>query len=1845
MNDLSKSLKHWFSILIMFTFADPISAQSWIELREQAANFYTIQAAFNREYGKKSKEMTRELHREFTKKRRKNDKFERQMEGMIQYQRWAHFVEPRVIESNGDISAIGTNISRALADQSRSTIARSGANWTLVGPKNTPANGGNGRINTVRPHPSVSGTLFACAPAGGLWKTTNNGESWTAISDEIAILGATDLAFDPINPNIMYLATGDGEGSTVASTGVYKSTNGGISWSATGLIFTVDSRKNLSKLLVNPTDGSIIVGGSAGIFRSTNGGTSWTQTSTLSVHDLEFNPSNPSIIYAGGYVSSNPLLRSTNGGVTWTATGTGLPISDWLRVAIAVTPLDDSYVYAFVANSNNGFQGLYLSTDGGLSFTLKSTAPNILGWQANGSDLGGQGFYTLSITVDPSVKTTIYTGGVNMWQSTNSGASWRCIGHWANEGAPYIHADIHDLIFSGSTLYVANDGGVFTFNSTNQSWIDRSSNLAIAQIYGFGISQNDPNLIVSGHQDNGTNLTKNGTSWTQVGGADGMQCFIDHANDNRIYSSIYNGYLSRSTNGGASFSPIFTVPNGGWVTPWLQDPISAETLYAGGVRVFKSTDGGTNWASIMTTPMGKIVALDVANSNTQNIVAASANQVMKTSNNGANWADITANLPTNAAIQTVYFDPTDARKMYVGLASYLGKSVYFSDNDGVSWTNISAGLPNVPVNCFVAQKSNGDLYCGTDIGVYLWSPSSARWTPFTTGMPGIEVVDLDIYAPTNKLRAATYARGIWESPVNSTTRRPTVNITSPLDNFFIPIGTNVTINATATAIDGTLTKVEFYRDTTLLNTSTTPPFSYIWTNPPVGNYPLIAKAYDNNNAIGVSQPINISIKVPNDAGISMITGFNDRVNVPNITPSVILKNYGINTLSNTIISYKIDNNPWIDFAWTGSITAGATSTINLPTISGFSIGNHTLTVKSGLVNGNPDGNTTNDISVKNVNYSLSSFCTNTKISPYGESFEGFLSGWATQGWSRGLNHGTGSTYGFYINMYQAVSNAQFTTAPVGLINATDNLSFDYRLLRWISPQLYPASAYPVSRRWGSIEILVSTDCGQTFTSFYTINDSTHVFDKNWATKKLPLSNYTNQTLVFRFLVKWTGQDWYVDFDNFFVATDCSNAPTAATIHSGATTVCAGSAVVFYSNVAAVNSNIAYQWQKSTDNGRNWSDLIGANAATTSVQITNSTQYRLALTCKSNNETAVSNTVSINVISNDIAQVPYVQDFELWTTSPCVNGQTTQDIPTNSWTNTPIKGNGSWRREDEGATAQWNNSQGAYSPNAKIGAHSARFHSTNTSASGQLDLYIDLSGPANKNVSFYYINTDGEDSLRVLLSTDLGLTFKKIGATLKTAATWSLLTFTLPNATNTSIIRLEAFGNFSISDIGVDYLSVTEITAAPTACPTPIAPAQNAQSVCPINPNLLWNSVKNASSYDIFTNIPSLPSPVNVVDTFYTIPIQLLENANYTWKVVPKNSLGTPIGCAEWSFKTSSGACYCLPIYAEGCANGFDLITRVRLGNLDNNTGTTCGFNSFTFYDTVNVPNLTQAASYFLTLNLGNDADQYVGAWIDYDQNGFFDKSEYIGGNSTTPIRSNGIFVINFEVPDRVITGRTRLRIRGGDDLPISNAQACGETSSAYGQGQDYRVNIVPMVIPVELTSINAFAQNDVNKIEWTTASEKEVDAFIIERSEDIANWISIGSLSPKGGKNRAFYSLIDSNPLILSYYRLKTLDLNGQVNLSKIVSVSRFNKRKLTVLSVAPVPTTEGITIDFSIHKSALITIKLTNIMGQLIKEIPFNAIEGMNKMQLNLYDVPIGAYLLNISDNNTSELKRIIKQ
>lgn len=769
----------------------------WAELKNTpGTNFYTIQAAFDSAWMGREQELMRERHRgaQSAREREREERENEKLDGtFFHYKRWEWFMEPRVYPS-GDMSLTTTTYQRfneylnsnpAAMAQHNASIARSSNAWSFVGPTGAPSNSGAGRLCCIRFDPTNANIIYVGAPAGGLWKSVDAGLSWTCLTDFLPAIGCSDVAIDPQNTNIIYMASGDNDAGDSPSIGVLKSTDGGLTWNQTGLSFGMNSFRRIGRLLIDPTNSNILYAATSyGIYKTWDAGVNWYRVSQSNTTDMEFKPGDPNTLYA----CRTGLYRSTNGGATWTQIASGLPLSiNISRMVVAVTPAAPDFVY--LATANNGsysFEGLYLSMDGGTTFSQQSNSPNLMGWDTNGNDSDGQGWYSIALAVSPYDENVVIVGGVNVWRSDDRGSSWYLNAHWyGGGGAPYVHADIHDIVFHPSATgdyFIGCDGGIFETHDDGANFPDISSNLCIAQIYRGDVSGSTAGTVITGHQDNGTNV-KSGVSYFSALGGDGMDCFIDRTNDNNMFGSIYYGDFYRSNDGGNNWSGITngTPGNGEWVTPWEQDPVNPNVLYSGFDQLYKSTNQGNSWFPVGSHVFGaNLTDLEVAPSNTNYIYASTGTSISRSTDAGITWTSIIGSLSgysiTNIAVSTY-----DENKVWVSVSGYTPNAkVFFSPDAGTTWMNISYGLPNIPANCVcvVPGTSCDAIYVGMDVGVYYHDNSSATWQPFFTNLPNTPVFDLDIFLPTMTLTAFTYGRGVWEALIDQAVLTPHANFSA-----------------------------------------------------------------------------------------------------------------------------------------------------------------------------------------------------------------------------------------------------------------------------------------------------------------------------------------------------------------------------------------------------------------------------------------------------------------------------------------------------------------------------------------------------------------------------------------------------------------------------------------------------------------------------------------------------------------------------------------------------------------------------------------------------------------------------------------------------------------------------------------------------------------------------------------------------------------------------------------------------------------------------------------------------------------------------------------------------------
>lgn len=696
--------------------------------------------------------------------------------GFKPFQRWKAFMAPR-LDANGMRPSNGVvqrSLERAEEDRLAEAAQRSMTDpaWVYEGPNGPTGLGGNGRLNRLVARPGAPDEWWGCAPSGGLWRTLDGGETWAAMgADQLGSIGVSDVAFHPTDLDRLWIATGDGDFGDTRSIGVWTSGDGGLTWSATGLDWGTYMGRTLTRILVHPTQPDTLwAASSLGVYRSYNGGDNWVRTLTGDYASLEFDPSNPDHLLAGEF--GNDVAQSFDAGATWSVAsldGASYGIS---RITLAFAPSASDTVYAVAGkNSDQGFAGFWRSTDGGSNWSsqmLEGQGPNLLGWTVDGTDIGGQAWYDLALAVHPDDPERVHVGGVNLWGSEDGGQTWDCAGHWYSGGSrPYLHADQHGLHYlPDGRLIVANDGGAFVLNPDAGTSEDKSAGLAITQAYRVDLDLQSVDRFLVGTQDNGTFMKHEG-AWEHVLGGDGFQCAFHGALDEVVYASLYYGQLFRSDDGGNAFQEIAGNAGNGedsqgdWLTPWEVSRFNPDWIYMAKERVYRSTNRGNSWTPLSLLPGGPCTDLALAPSDISRLYTAKEYRLYRATD-GQNFEELD---PPNGFswITDIHVADDDADHLWASLSNYNDSvKVMESTDGGITWVNLSDGLPPAPINCLERDASTGILFAGTDVGVYQRpAAAGAAWERMSAGLPNVVVSDILLHAPSGRLVAATYGRGVY----------------------------------------------------------------------------------------------------------------------------------------------------------------------------------------------------------------------------------------------------------------------------------------------------------------------------------------------------------------------------------------------------------------------------------------------------------------------------------------------------------------------------------------------------------------------------------------------------------------------------------------------------------------------------------------------------------------------------------------------------------------------------------------------------------------------------------------------------------------------------------------------------------------------------------------------------------------------------------------------------------------------------------------------------------------------------------------------------------------------------
>ncbi len=641
-------------------------------------------------------------------------------------------------------------------------------NWTSVNPsglvyKVTNNNFISGRTNSIAFHPTDPLTFYIASAGGGVWKTIDGGTSFQALTDNLTSLACGAVAVDPVNPSVVYLGTGELNYSldSYYGDGVFKSTDAGASWTKIATTAAVGSY--ISQISINPLNtNTVYLSGSLGVFKSTNAGVSWTNTSSgTQANCILVNPLNPLYLYTttGGY-TSDVVKKSTDGGATWVPITSGLPASI-ARTQLALAASDTTILYASVANpSGYALLGLYASTNGGGSWTLKSST----------NYLGGQGWYDNAITVKLSSSSTVIAGGLDIFSSTASGASLTQRTFWNTAtSTSFSHADIHFLGYNGSVLYCGSDGGVFKSTNDGVSWTDLNATLSTLQYMSADYDPTSLLKLYGGTQDNNKeSSTDGGTTWNQVTTGDGGYTVVDPVNTNFIYGQYVQGSCQRSSNSGASYTEIRpSASTGGlFYNPYAMAPGDHNTIVYGQSDLWRTTSAqsatsSSLWTRIATTTTvsGNVSSIAIGATNSGKIYAGtSGGRLLATPDTGTTWTTTTG-FPYATGLAV---DITNDNVCYASFSAFTGVHVAKTTDGGTTWSNVTGNFPNIPVLCIALRTAAPrTIFLGTDLGVYKSTDDGSTWASFNNGMPTLAVFDLKYKEGTQILLAATHGRGCW----------------------------------------------------------------------------------------------------------------------------------------------------------------------------------------------------------------------------------------------------------------------------------------------------------------------------------------------------------------------------------------------------------------------------------------------------------------------------------------------------------------------------------------------------------------------------------------------------------------------------------------------------------------------------------------------------------------------------------------------------------------------------------------------------------------------------------------------------------------------------------------------------------------------------------------------------------------------------------------------------------------------------------------------------------------------------------------------------------------------------
>ena len=672
------------------------------------------------------------------------------------------------------------NISRYTNSKLESSSSESSNQWQCVGPWDFDQHAasrsyapGAAHVYTVEQSVNNSNVLYAGTATAGAWKTTDKGMNWSLITKNLELNGVYAIEVDFTDFNTIYIS-GNG--------GIYKSTDGGNNWDVIGDSNFVSLNHSVKDIKLSPTNNQILFTATdEGIFKSIDGGNNFNTIMSGNFLEIEFHPNTADTIYFVRQIGdSTEFYRSDDGGNTMTQYSNGWPSpgsgDEQKRTEIAVSPADPDKIVALAtgsANGGSGLYGIYISYDKGENWTFQCCGPqpagapsvtniNMMGWQPDGSDDGGQYYYDLALAVNPNNADSIHVGGVNHWVSADNGITFTCPAKWSQPHKKgYVHADIHDINYFGDDLWFACDGGVFYSANAGDSVTKRMFGIAGSDFWGFGVGFKDKDVMLGGTYHNGTLLKDGDTyinNWLCTDGGDGIRGFVNFGNPRMAYSDYGGKILSGDRTVDISTFSMNLKPNASYIVGESSqmefDPRCFNWHYIGNdTTLWLSKNNGVSFEAIYHFDE-KVTSVEVAWSNPNVIYVATwpgwwdDKKIYRTTDGGKTWIDITIpSAQLNGYLSRSYditVSSNDENTLWVARCSQSGNynlidgyNVFKSIDGGQNWINLSTPTLDGQhmTNIEHQRGSNGGVYLGTRNTVYYRNNTMNDWEIYNNNLP------------------------------------------------------------------------------------------------------------------------------------------------------------------------------------------------------------------------------------------------------------------------------------------------------------------------------------------------------------------------------------------------------------------------------------------------------------------------------------------------------------------------------------------------------------------------------------------------------------------------------------------------------------------------------------------------------------------------------------------------------------------------------------------------------------------------------------------------------------------------------------------------------------------------------------------------------------------------------------------------------------------------------------------------------------------------------------------------------------------------------------------------------